>query len=206
MKNEIPWQLTEDKTLPMTLSEKGLDFKGKTAFFFYFSGILATLSMSWVAMLSIKLLYMAHKDASVPRTYVTIGIMCFGISAVALYSFYKLYHNRKAYSKEITIKDGSVVFLEKTIDGKTEWTEKIKKFDGIVLKHYVYRGVQSWYIVLDHNDKTKNIVLFAPGFEDKAISEDEKRKKLAQYGTLFNLLTTFERPEDTSDEDKSKKE
>ncbi len=195
MKNELNWETAENGALPMTLSEKGLDFKGKSAIFFYISGLVAVSSMVWVIVLSIKLLTLTRTDQSIPTYYTTIAFVCLIISAVGLHSFYKIIADRLAYSKKIEIKDGQVSFCEQTRAGKTEWQEKLKKFEGVFLKHYSYRGVDSWYIAIVHSDKTRSFPVFAPDFESRLAPEDEKRKLLAQFGTRMNLLTHFEKPE-----------
>jgi hypothetical protein len=194
MKNEINWQTGDDGDFPMTLAEKGLDFKGRTAVFFYISGLVAVISMAWVMILSVRLLQMTRLDANIPQYYVTIAIICIGISAVSLYSFYRIFSERRSYSKNIVIEDGSVSFVEKTRSGKTEWTEKLRKYDGIFLKHYAYRGVDSWYIALVHSDKTRSFAVFAPDYESRNASEEDKKRLLARYGSRFNLITHYEKP------------
>lgn len=181
----------------MILSEKGLDFKGRTAFFFYFSGMVATLSMTWVIILSLKLLLYTRTDPSVPSYYITISLACAGISIVSLYKFYKLFAERRVYRKTIEIADGIVTFAENTRAGTREWQEKLRKFDGIALKHYTHRGIESWYIALVHSDKTRSFPIFAPGNETPGATEPEKRQLLARYGSLFNLMTTYEKPDES---------
>lgn len=195
MKNELNWQAAEDGAFPHQLVEKGLDFRGRSAFFFYFSGLIAVLSMAWVMMLSLKLLHLTRTDPNVPPYYVSIALVCIGISAVSLYSFYKIYADRKAYYKEITIKDGLVTFCEITRKGKVEWSEKLKKYEGISLKHYQYRGVESWYVAIVHSDSNKSFPIFAPTYEARLAPEEEKRTLLARYGGRYGLITQFEKLE-----------
>lgn len=200
MKNELNWQVNEDGLFPMRLSEKGLDFKGKTAFFFYFSGLVAVLSMVWVIILSLKLLQLSRVDPSVPSYYVTVALICIGVSVVSLYSFYKLYANRRAYRREIEISDGLVSFFETSKAGNKDWKEKLRKFEGIALRHYSYRGVDSWYIALVHSDTTRSFPIFAPDYEARLAPEAEKRELLARYGSQFGLMTSYEKPEKSKEE------
>lgn len=200
MKNQLNWQCPENGGFPMSLSEKGLDFKGRTAFFFYFSGMVATLSMSWVIILSLKLLLYTRTDPNVPSYYVTISLVCAGISIVSLYKFYKLFAERRVYRKKIEIADGMVTFAENTHAGAREWQEKLRKFEGITLKHYTHRGIESWYIALVHSDKTRSFPIFAPDNEALNAPEPEKRQLLARYGSQFNLLTIYEKPEESKKE------
>lgn len=200
MKNELKWQTPEAGGFPMHLSEKGLDFKGKNAVFFYISGLVATLSLVWVIMLSIKLLQLARTDPNVPQYYVTVALVCAAISAAALYSFYKIFKERRIYLKEISIADGTVSFRERTTAGTVEWQEKLRKFEGLFLKHYSYRGVESWYIALVHSDKTRSFPVFAPDYESRQAPEEEKRKLLARLGSTFNLITNYEKPEEKKNE------
>ncbi len=200
MKNELAWKTSENQDFPMKLVERGLDFSGKTALIFYFSGVVAVLSMLWVMALSVKLIYMAQQDPNIPEYYKTVAIVCIAISAASLYSFYKIYMDRRAYSKEIEIADGTVTFCEKTRKGKTEWQEKVRKYQGVFLRHYNYRGVDSWYIALVHTDSSRSFPVFAPDYDSRLAGEDEKRKILAQYGSKFGLMTTFEKPEKKEEE------
>jgi hypothetical protein len=188
MKNELAWKTSENQDFPMKLVERGLDFSGKTALIFYFSGVVAVLSMLWVMALSVKLIYMAQQDPNIPEYYKTVAIVCIAISAASLYSFYKIYMDRRAYSKEIEIADGTVTFCERTRKGKTEWQENN------------YRGVDSWYIALVHTDSSRSFPVFAPDYDSRLAGEDEKRKILAQYGSKFGLMTTFEKPEKKEEE------
>lgn len=195
MENEVAWKQS-DNDFPMVLDEKGLNFSGRTAFFFYLSGIAATLSMIWVSTLSAKLLYIAYKTRSVSQNYIIISIMCLAVSIVSLYSFVKIYRARKMYRRQIEITETEVLFKETSHKGVKGWIEKRKKYEGITLKHYTYRKVESWYIVLEHSDDKKNIVLFAPSYDFRNASEEEKRELLARYGTKFNLLTTYSKAEE----------
>ncbi len=200
MKNELNWQSGEDGDFPMQLVEKGLDFKGRTAFFFYFSGLVAVLSMAWVMMLSFKLLHLTRTDPNIPGYYVSVALVCIGISAVSLYSFYKLYADRRAYYKQIDIKDGQVTFSEVTRAGRKDWSEKLKKYEGIFLKHYKYRGVESWYIALVHSDTTRSFPIFAPDYDSRLAPDEVKRTLLARFGSRFNLITHFEKPDEEKQE------
>jgi hypothetical protein len=194
MINELNWTTEPEKDFPMRLSERGLDFSGRTKFFFYFSGIVAILSMIWVMALSVKLLRMTQQDPNIPQYYQMLAVVCLVIGAASLISFYKLYMNRRAYHKVVEINNNTVTYLEKTRNGQTEWQEKLKKYQGIFLKHYSYRGVDSWYIALVHDDASKSFPLFAPDYDSRLADEEEKRKILARYGSKFNLLTTYEKP------------
>ena len=203
MKNEVAWQTPQENDFPMKLVEKGLDLSGKTAFFFYFAGFAATMSMGWVSVLSVRLIYMTRQDASIPQYYFSIALACLAISVVGLYSFYKLYMDRRAYRKEIEIDGKTVHFKEITRSNTISWQEKLKKYSSVTLRHYSYRGVDSWYIVLDHKEKQKNIVMLAPDYDSRLMEESEKRKILAQYGTKFGLLTTYEKKEEPKEEAES---
>jgi hypothetical protein len=198
MKNELKWENGENDGFPMKLVEKGLDFSGKTAFFFYFSGLVAILSMIWVMVLSIKLIHMTSLDPNIPEYYKMLAFVCLAIGAASLYSFYKIYMDRRAYRKEIEINNGIVKYHEVTRKQETSWQEKLKKYQGVNLKHYSYRGVDSWYVALIHSDSSKSFPVFAPDYDSRMAKEDEKRKLLAQYGSKLNLLTTYERPEKTT--------
>lgn len=195
MKNELAWVTPENQDFPMKLVERGLAFSGRTALIFYFSGVVAVLSMFWVMALSVKLIYMAQQDPNIPEYYKTVAIVCIAISAASLYSFYKIYMDRRRYCKEIEIADGVVSFSETTRTGKTEWKEKVRKYEGVFLRHYAYRGVDSWYIALVHADTSRSFPVFAPDYDSRLASEEEKRRILAQYGSKFGLLTTFEKNE-----------
>lgn len=200
MKNELNWQCGENGGLPMRLTEKGLDFKGRTAFFFYFSGLVAVLSMVWVIVLSIRLLQFTRIDPNLPSYYFTVALVCIGISAASLFSFYKMFRSRRAYRKDIEIADGNVTFCEISDQGRREWKEKLRKFDGLTLRHYDYRGVESWYIALIHSDKDRCFPVFAPDYETRLAAESAKRELLARYGSMFNLLTSYEKKEESKTE------
>lgn len=195
MKNELAWTTPENQDFPMKLVERGLQFSRRTALIFYFSSLLAVLSMLWVMALSIKLIYIAQQDSNIPEYYKTVALICIAISAVSLYSFYKVYMDRRAYRKEIEIANGTITYREITRKTKTEWQEKIRKYQGVVLRHYTYRGVDSWYIALVHSDSTKSFPVFVPDYDSRLADENEKRKLLAQYGSKFGLMTTFEKPD-----------
>lgn len=200
MKNELAWKSPEDQDFPMKLVERGLDFSGRTALIFYFSGVVAVLSMLWVIALSVKLIYMTQYDPNIPEYYKTVAIVCIAISAASLYSFYKIYMDRRAYRKEIEIANGLVTYSETTRKGKSEWQEKVRKYEGVHLRHYAYRGVDSWYIALVHADSSRSFPVFAPDYESRLASEEEKRKILAQFGSKFALMTTYEKPEKKEEE------
>ncbi|GAB4267681.1 MAG: hypothetical protein Kow0029_02350 [Candidatus Rifleibacteriota bacterium] len=204
MKNELNWTIAEGKDFPMKFIEKGLDFSPKTAFFFYFSGMVAILSLLWVMALAVKLIYISQQDPGIPEYYKTVAFICIAISAASLYSFYKLYMDRRNYLKQIEIDKGVVNFIETTSKGKIEWSEKVKKYEGVYLKHYTYRGIDSWYIALVHSDSSKSFPVFAPDYDSKDVSEEEKRKLLAQYGNKFGLLTIYEKKKDKNEEDSKK--
>lgn len=180
----------------MRLVERGLSFGGRTAMIFYFSGVVAVLSMFWVMTLSVKLIFMAQQDPNIPEYYKTVALICIAISVASLYSFYKIYMDRRAYCKEIEIADGVVNFSETTRTGKTEWKEKVRKYEGVFLRHYSYRGVDSWYVALVHADSSRSFPVFAPDNESTNASEEEKRRILAQYGSRFNLMTNYEKKEE----------
>ena len=200
MKNELAWQCPEDKDFPMKLVEQGLAFGGRTALIFYFSGAVAVLSMLWVMALSVKLVFMVKQDPNIPQYYQTVAMVCIAISVASLYSFYRIYMDRKAYCKEIEIDDGLVSYCETTRKGKTEWQEKIRKYEGVHLRHYSYRGVDSWYVALVHSDSSRSFPVFAPDYDSRLASEEEKRKILAQYGSKFGLMTTFEKKKTEEEE------
>lgn len=193
MQNEIKWQEATPETEKMVLSERGLDFSRKTAFFFYLSGLVATASLGWVIALSIRMLIHAYQDPTMPKYYVTVAFMCLGISFISLYSFIKMLRERHAYNKHIEIDKSMVNFRETTVNGVKEWKEKLKRFDGVYLKHYAYRGVESWYIALVHPESSKSIPLFAPTYEMRTLAEKDKREMLARYGSRLNLITVYEK-------------
>jgi hypothetical protein len=192
MKNEIEWIADETDTLSMHLQEKGLNFKGMTAFMFYFSGIISMASMGWVIVLSVKMLQLSRTTANLPRYYVPIAMLCIMLSLFFIKAFYTMYNNRRKYLKEISIKGGTVHFKETTHEKVVEWSEKIKKFEEVGLRHYTYKGVESWFIALVHKDKSKSTPLFAPDYQGRKATEEEKRAMLAKYGTMFGIITTYE--------------
>ncbi len=83
-------------------------------------------------------------------------------------------------------------FKETTHEKVTEWKEKVRKFEEVGLRHYTYKGVESWFIALIHKDKTKSIPLFAPDYNGRKASEEVKRELLAKYGTMLGVITTYE--------------
>lgn len=203
MQNELNWECAQDTGLPTKLVEKGLDFKGKTAFFFYFSVTIAVVSMVWVIMLSVRIMQLSRTDPSVPQYYVTIALICIAISLVSLHHFYKVFADRRAYFKQIEIKDGNVSFLEVTRAGRQEWQEKLRKFEAICLRHYSYRGRDSWYIAIVHSDKTKSFPIFSPGEEDREAGEEAKRQLLARFGSQFSqfgLVTSYEKKSENEEQ------
>ena len=200
MQNELNWESAEDGGFPMKLVEKGLDFKGKTALFFYASVTIAVVSMVWVIMLSIRIMQLSRTDPTIPHYYVTIAIICIAVSLISLHHFYKVFADRKAYFKQIEIQDGNVAFVEITREGRKEWQEKLRKFSGISLRHYTHRGQESWYIATVHDDNTRSFPVFSPGDADRGAPEADKRQLLARYGSLFNLLTSYEKPAENKEE------
>lgn len=193
MQNEIKWQDMAGENEKLVLSEPGLDFSRKTAFFFYLSCLVATGSLGWVVALSIRMLVHAYQEPGVPKYYITVAIMCLGISLISLRGFIKMLRERHAYKKHIEIVKSMVYFRETTLNGVNEWKEKLKRFDGVYLKHYDYRGIESWYIALVHPDNSKSIPLFAPSYEMRSLPEKDKREMLARYGSRFNLITVYEK-------------
>ncbi|MBU1109483.1 MAG: hypothetical protein KKB51_22570 [Candidatus Riflebacteria bacterium] len=203
MQNELNWKHAEDGGFPMKLVEKGLDFKGKTALFFYASVTIAVVSMVWVIMLSVRIMQLSRTDPSIPSYYVTIAIVCIAVSMISLHHFYKVFADRKAYFKQIDILDGNVSFVEITREGRKEWQEKLRKFDGISLRHYTHRGRESWYIAIVHSDNTKSFPVFSPGEADCGASEETKRQLLARYGSQFSqfkLATIYEKTAEKKEE------
>lgn len=203
MQNELNWECAEDGGFPMKLVEKGLDFKGRTAFFFYFSVTIAVVSMVWVIMLSIRIMQLSRTDPSVPHYYVTIAMICIAISLVSLHHFYKVFADRRAYFKQIEIKDGNVSFVEITREGRREWQEKLRKFEGVNLRHYKYRGRDSWYIAIVHSDNSRSFPIFSPGEADLGASDEAKRQLLARYGSYFSqfkLDTLYEKLSEDKEE------
>jgi hypothetical protein len=192
MKNDIKWVMSENGGLPMELVEKGLNFSGKTAFLFYFSGIISMASMGWVIVLSIKMLQYSRTVADLPRYYVPIAMLCIVMALFFIKAFYTMYNNRRKYRKEISINEGTVHYKETTHEKVVEWSEKIKKFEEVGLRHYTYRGVESWFIALIHKDKAKSTPLFAPDYSNRKATEEAKRELLAKYGTLLGKITTYE--------------
>lgn len=188
--------MPDDKSDEMKLEEAGLDFSRKTAFFFYLSGFVATVSLGWVMALSVRLIYLTSQDSSIPQYYITIAIACLVICAMTIHRFLKIFREKRAYKKIVKINNGVVEFYEHTIDGLNSWKEKIKKYEGVYLKHYTYRGIGSWYVALVHRETEKSLPIFVPGHDYKDVGEEEKRKLLARYGTRFGLLTTYEQLSD----------
>ncbi len=196
MQNELIWEHPEDSDFPRTLVERGLDLKGKARFFFYASVTIAVISMVWVVMLSIRIMQLSRTDPTVPSYYATIAMICIAISLVSLHHFYKVFADRRAYFKQIEIKDGSVSFLEITREGRREWQEKLRKFETISLRHYTYRKLDSWYIAIVHADNTRSFPIFAPKEADREAPEEAKRQILARMGSLFSpfkLVTSYEK-------------
>jgi hypothetical protein len=203
MQNEINWESANEGGFPMKLVEKGLDLKGRNALFFYFSVTIAVVSMVWVIMLSIRIMMLSRTDPSVPGYYVTIAMVCIAVSLVSLHHFYRVFTDRKAYFKQIEISDGLVNFLEVTREGRREWQEKLRKFESISLRHYAYRGRDSWYIAIVHSDKTKSFPIFSPVEADREAPEDAKRQLLARMGSQFSqfgLVTSYEKKSENEEQ------
>jgi len=192
MNNEIKWETGDNNGMPMSLHEKGLDFKGASAFFFYVSGLIAMSSMIWVVILSLKMLQYSRTQPDLPTYYVPIAVVCIFLSLFFIKTFYTLFNNRRKYRRDIIIAEGVVEYKETSHTGIVEWKEKVKKFEEVGLRHYTYRGVDSWFIALVHSDKTKSIPLFAPDYSNKSASEKDKRELLAKYGTLMGMITTYQ--------------
>lgn len=191
MQNQLDWKTAEDGGLPMTLDEKGLGLKGSTAFFFYFSSIVSLLSMIWVIVISIGVFIQSKDDASLPSYYPTVAIGCIALSAFMINTFIKFFNDKRSYRRHVEINGGTITYLESTNSKKTEWTEKLRKYSSVDLMHYRYKGVDSWYIALNHNDKERRVVLFTPEYKDKDVSEDDKHQILDKYGKIFELPTNL---------------
>jgi len=204
MQNEINWESANETGFPMKLVEKGLDLKGRNAFFFYFSVTIAVVSMVWVIMLSIRIMMLSRTDPSIPGYYVTIAMVCIGISLVSLHHFYRVFADRKTYFKQIEIDDGGLVkFIEVTREGRREWQEKLRKFEAISLRHYTYRNRDSWYIAVVHSDKTRSFPIFSPTEADREAPEEAKRELLARMGSQFSqfgLVTSYEKKSENEEQ------
>lgn len=196
MQNELTWEHPEESDFPRKLIERGLDLKGKARFFFYASVTIAVISMVWVITLSIRIMQLSRTDPTVPSYYVTIAMVCIAISLVSLHHFYKVFADRRAYFKEIEIKDGLVSFLEITRAGRREWQEKLRKFEAISLRHYTFRKRDLWYIAIIHSDNSKSFPIFSPREADCGAPEEAKRQLLARMGSMyspFGLVTSYEK-------------
>lgn len=191
MKNELNWETGENGSLPMTLDEKGLNLKGFSKFMFYFCAGISMLSMFWVIIVSIGAFASANQDPTTPEYYKIIAIASIAISMMCINTLIKFYNDKKHYCKHVEIADGKIKFKEVTTNKTTEWEEKIRKYSSVELRHYNYRGVQSWYVFLQHHEKEKKLALFAPEYDYHNATEETKKEVLAFYGKLFNLPTNY---------------
>lgn len=191
MKNELNWETGENGSLPMILDEKGLNLKGFSKFMFYFCASVSLLSMVWVIIISIGAFASANQDPTTPEYYKIISIATIAISMMCINTLIKFYKDKKHYSKHVEIADGKIKFKEVTTDKTIEWEEKIRKYTSVELRHYNYRGVQSWYVFLQHHEKEKKLALFAPEYDYHNATEETKREVLNFYGKLFSLPTNY---------------
>jgi hypothetical protein len=191
MKNELNWETGENGSLPMILDEKGLGLKGFSKFMFYICISLSLLSMVWVIIISIGAYAAANKDPTVPEYYKIVSIACIMISMMCINTLHKFLKDKRNYSKHVEISDGKIKFKEVSQNKTTEWEERIRKYTAVELRHYQYRGVNSWYVFLQHPDKDKKLALFAPEYKYQNASEDTKKEVLQFYGKLFDLPTNY---------------
>ena len=191
MKNVINWETGENGSLPMVLEEKGLGLKGSYKFLFYFCASISLLSMIWVIVISVGVYASVNKDPTLPEYYRMVAIGCIALSGFCINSLLKFYKDKKNYYKHIEIYNGKIKFKEVTTSKKSEWEERIRKYSSVDLRHYNYRGESSWYVLLQHHEKEKKVVLFAPEYKYQNATEETKREVLSFYGKLFNLPTNY---------------
>lgn len=191
MKNELQWKTDENGSLPMILEEKGLGLKGISKFLFYFCATVSLLSMFWVIIVGVGAFAAASKDPTVPEYYKFVSVVSIVLSMMCINTLVRFYKDKKNYYKYVEIANGKVKYLEVTSNKKVEWDEKIKKYSAIELRHYKYRGVTSWYVLLQHHEKSRKVVLFAPEYKYNNANEETKKKVLDFYGKLLNLPTKY---------------
>lgn len=192
MKNEIAWQTAENGGLPMILDEKGLGLKGSAKFFFYFCSIISLLSMLWVIAISIGVFAATKEDATLPTYYPMVSVGCIALSMMCINTLIKFYRDKIKYEKHVEIDKGTIKYHEFINESKcTDWTEKIRKYEAVELRHYNYRGVSSWYIFLSHKEKDHRVVLFAPEYNFRTATEETKRETLDFYSKLFELPALY---------------
>lgn len=191
MKNEIAWKTGENGELPMILDEKGLGLKGSAKFFFYFCSIISLLSMIWVILISVGVYAQTKEDPTLPSYYPMVSIGCICLSMMCINTLIKFFNDRRKHEKHVEIVGGTITFKEVEAKGTTEWSEKIRKYTDVQLRHYNYRGVSSWYVFLCHDDKSRRVVLFAPEYKNRNASEEDKRNILDFYGKLLGLSTSY---------------
>lgn len=189
MNNEIKWKDTDNTYY---LFEQGLNLSKRSGCLFSISSVISIMSLIWVVILSIRLIIASRQQEEIPPHYFSIGLICLFISLYTLYKLYTFYREKKAYRKEIVIKEGLVTYSENKLDSNAQWTEKLKKYDGLFLKHFNHRGTKSWYIAFVHKDTKKSFPVFVPTPDCRNLPEDEKKQVLARYGTKFNIQTVYE--------------
>lgn len=191
MKNEIEWKTAENGELPWTLDEKGLGLKGSAKFFFYVCSIISLLSMIWVIVISVGVFAATKEDPTLPTYYPMVSVGCIALSMMCINTLVKFYISKIKYEKHVEIAGGSIKYKENDTNKQTEWSEKLRKYQSVELRHYNYRGVSSWYILLNHQDKSRRLPIFAPEYNSRVVTEEAKREKLSYYGNLFKLPEVY---------------
>ncbi len=191
MQNELNWVLSENNTLPMVLEEKGLGLKGFQKLFFYFCTFISFLSMLWVIVISFGVFLATNKDPTLPDYYKFVAVGCIVLSGFCINTLIKFYRDKKNYYKYIKIADGKVKFKEVTMNKTIQWEERIKKYTSVELRHFNYRRISSWYILLQHQDKEKRFAIFSPEYKYQNADETSKHEVLDFYGKLFGLPTKY---------------
>ena len=191
MKNELKWETGENGSFPMVLEEKGLGLEGFSKFFFYFCGTVSLLSMIWVIVVSIGAFALSNQDPTTPESYRYLSLGCIALSLFCIKTLITFYTDKKNHYKYVEINQGKIKFKETSKSITSEWEEKIRKYTSVNLRHFTYRGVIGWYIVLNNPNKERNIVLFVPEYQYQKASEEDKKTVLEEYGKLFNLPTNY---------------
>ena len=191
MKNELKWETGENGSLPMILDEKGLGLKGFSKFFFYFCAGISLISMFWVIIISIGAYASSNQDPSVPEYYRIVSLGSIGLSLFCISTLVKFYKEKTHYHKHVEISEGKIQYKEITINKTNEWEERIRKYTSVDLHHYTYRGVNSWYVFLQHPNKERRVAIFAPEYQYQNADEKTKREVLDFYGKLFDLPTNY---------------
>ena len=191
MENELEWKTAEKGEFPWTLDEKGLGLKGSSKFFFYFCSIISFISMIWVIVVSIGAYAATRNDPTLPSYYPMVSIGCIAFSMVCINTLIKFFTSKIKYEKHVEITGGTITYKEFDNNKTTEWTEKTRKYQAVELRHYTYRGVSSWYILLAHKESNRRLPIFAPKYEERNATEEAKCELLRSYSKIFNLPEVY---------------